>query len=53
MERTQDYQRRAELAERQAREAVSEGDVEAFERVAAAWRQLADDAARQDEEGRL
>jgi hypothetical protein len=53
MERTLDYQRRAEFAERQARDAKSEGDVEAYERVAAAWRQLAEDAARQDEDGRL
>jgi hypothetical protein len=52
MDRPTDYMRRAEEAERQAEEAPTADDVEAYERVAAAWRQLAEDAARQAD-GRL
>ncbi len=52
MDRRNDYMRRAEAAERQAEDAPTREDVEAYERVAAAWRQLAEDARRQ-EEGRL
>ena len=52
MDRRSDYMRRAEEADRQAEDAPTPEDVEAYERVAAAWRQLADDATRQSE-GRL
>jgi hypothetical protein len=47
MDRREDYLRRAETAERQADAADTPTDQEAYARVAAAWRQLADDAGRE------
>jgi hypothetical protein len=51
MDRRTDYLRRAEEAERQAEAAPRPDDVEAYERVAAAWRQLAEDVARDERRG--
>lgn len=53
MDRSSDYRRRAAEADRKAEDAETPTDAEAQERIAAAWRQLADDADDGQREARL